>query len=240
MLKASDFVLVGFEATVVGFNLTASRSKLAAQLLDRYGEQIDEIRDFGFTRRRQSDWDEFQLGFGNLGFLTVRNVLAKVACGFPDEAGPGTVWVTGRMNWAVDLLSTILEFHKQDASALWLEMTWLLFGESSTTRLIEHMGLTRALNGFFAASQEFEIRGDTHTDVPGLFAVDCELTAGRLGDYEPPEDIGVQLEYRSPDNRVREGPRVDYSRPMLDKFFGTAPHAMSQHLARLFPVGETP
>ncbi|MBP3958623.1 hypothetical protein J8F10_25530 [Gemmata sp. G18] len=240
MLKASEFMPIAFEATAVGFNLSASRSKLAARLLNHYGDRIDDITELGFTRRKQSYSDEFQIMFGSVGFLTVDHIRAKVECGFPAESGPGKKWIPERVNWAVDLLSLILDFHKQRACSLWFEMTWLLWEESSTTRLIDQLGLTRSLNGFFAASQEFEIRGDSQTELPGLFPVTCELTMGRMVNYEPPEDIGVQLKYRSPDNRHDDDYPVDYSRETLDLFFATAPEVMYQQFDRLFPDGEAP
>lgn len=237
MLKASEFVPVAFEATVVGFNLNASRSKLAARLLDRYSDNVDEITDFGFTRRRQGIFDEFQMQFEGRGFLTVTAAWARVECGFPDESGPGREWVPDRVDWAVDLLSLILGFHKQQAVALQFEMTWLLWGEASTARLIDHLGLTKSLNGFFAASDEFEARGDTRCVIPDLFSVDCDLVAGRLSDYEPPENVGLQLLYWSPDNRSGADAPIDYSREVLNQFYAAAPRAMAEQLAALFPEG---
>ena len=235
MLKASEFVPIEFEATVVGFNLNASRSKLAARLLDRYSDRVDEITDFGFTRRRQAVDDEFQISFGTAGFLTVDHIRARVRCGFPDETGPGMAWIPERVSWAVELLSVILDFHKQRACSLQFEMTWLLWGETSTARLVDHLGLAKSLSGFFAASNQFEIHGDTQCVVPRLFSVDCNLVAGRFPDYEPPEDIGIQLRYWSPDNRVGEGTRIDYSREVLDRFYASAPQVMAEQLAALFP-----
>lgn len=237
MLKASEFVPVAFEATVVGFNLNASRSKLAARLLDRYSDNVDEITDFGFTRRRQAIDDEFQMGFEGFGFLTVDHVRARVECGFPDDAGPGMGWIPERIKWAVELLSVILNFHKQQPRSLRFDMTWFLWGETSTARLIEHLGLAKSLHGFFATSDEFEIRGDTQRVIPGLFTVDCDLVAGRLFDYEPPENIGVQLRYWSPDNRFEGDAHINYSREVLEQFYTRTPQVMAEQLIALFPEG---
>jgi hypothetical protein len=236
VLKASEFVPVAFEATVVGFALTKATGRLAARLLAKYGDLIDDEAGLSGPVRAKSPRASLQLLFNDYGLLTVTPAWATFQGSYPGS-DPWQDWVPGQLEWAVELLASILTIQKQPAMAVQLELTWLIWDESSTKRLIDHLGLSKSMNGFFATSNCFEIRGDTTTELPGLFPVECEFTAGRLEGFESPENVGVQIKYWSPDNRGGDENPVDYTRSVIDQFFATAPRVMHQQLERFFPAG---
>lgn len=240
MLKASDFRAIHCVASALGWELTANRGKLAARLLERYADRIDEVTDLGFARRKHSMTDEFELLLGTLGLVSVRQAAASISCECPVEREGSKDWLPAAVRGATDLLCEILAFQKQRPRALWFELTYLLWEVETTTTLVEHLGLVHTLGGLFAASTEFEIRGDTQLELPGLFPVTCELSAGVQVDFRPREDVGVSLKYRTRDNLVREGAPVDYTPELIARFFATAPQAMHDQLAQLFPGGEVP
>lgn len=233
MLQASQFVPITFSAAMVGFDLTKSVGRLVAQLMSNYGDEIDELEnhdlEFGET---------LEFVFRDRGLLTVTTFWTKFEGAF--EPNPNSIHDPNLspILWAVELLSTVLTIQKQQPVNLKFEMTWLLDGHTSTAALVDHLGLSRSLNGFFAASYAFEIFGDTSIMLPNLFSVDCELTTGRLGDYTPPENVGIVMRYRSPDNRLGESAPVDYTRAVIDQFFATAPVEMMKQLKSLFPTGD--
>jgi len=117
-----------------------------------------------------------------------------------------------------------------------LQVTWLLLGETSTERLIRFLGLAGAMNGFFANSEDFQIQGDTKVDLPGLFEAQCQLTLGRFGDYEPPDDLGIQIKYWGPYAIGAEEP-VRYTKEVARRFFSLAPQQMQKQLEQHFPSG---
>ena len=141
------------------------------------------------------------------------------------------------MRWAVDVLMSIMTTQKAMVMALNLEVTWVLSEHSTTAPLVAHFGLSRALGGFFTASEDFEIRGDTTTELPDLFPVRCEVLAGRLGNFADPENVGVQIKYRSPDRRVQTDVAVDFTRATVDQFFFVSPQVMERQLTKFFPIG---
>jgi hypothetical protein len=131
---------------------------------------------------------------------------------------------------------SIMTIQKAKVMALNSEVTWLLLGNSSTAPLVAHFGLSHTLNGFFAASEDFEIRGDTTAELPDLFSVRCDVFAGRLGDFAGPENVGVQIKYWSPDNRDDSDAPVNFTRTTVDQFFAVSPQMMERQLEQFFPI----
>ena len=233
MLQANQFVPVAFEAVVVGFGLTKSVGRLAARLLAAHGDSIDD--EFGLQiPKRSAPLGQLEFVFQDRGLLTVTPLWARFVGSFLEDVGPG--WASEPVRWAVDLLMSIVSIQKTKVMALNIEVTWLLPGHTSTAALVAHFGLSHSLGGFFAASKDFEIRGDTTAEVPDLFPVSCELFAGRLGDLEFPENVGVQFKYRSPDNRGGSLATVDFTRTTVDQFFAVSPQLMERQLEQYFPI----
>jgi hypothetical protein len=129
-----------------------------------------------------------------------------------------------------------MTIQKAKVLAIDSEVTWVLQEHSSTAPLVAHFGLSHTLGGFFAASENFEIRGDTTVELPDLFAVKCEVFAGRLGDFADPENVGVQIKYRSPDNRLDSDAPVNFTRTAVDQFFTVSPRLMERQLEQFFPI----
>ena len=236
MLKASQFVPVEFEATVIGFDLTKSVGRLAARLLAAHGDAIDD--EFGVHLPKRSDASgQLQLYFRDQGLLTVTPAWASFQGSLPEDVRPDSDPASESMRWAVDILMSIMSTQKAMVMALNLEVTWLLSEHSTTAPLVAYFGCSHALGGIFAASEDFEIRGDTTTELPDLFPVRCEVLAGRLGNFADPENVGVQIKYRSPDRRVQTDVAVDFTRATVDQFFVIAPQVMERQLTKFFPIG---
>lgn len=236
MLEASQFVPVAFEARVIGFDLTKSVGRLAARLLAAHGDLIDD--EFGVQiPKRSTTWGQLSLVFRDRGLLTVTPLWASFQGSLPEDVRSDSDPASESMRWAVDVLMSIMSIQKAMVMALNLEVTWVLSEHSSTAPLVAHFGLSRALGGFFAASEYFEIRGDTTTELPDLFPVRCEVLAGRLGNFMPPENVGVQIKYRSPDSRVESDAPVNFTRATVDKFFVVSPQVMERQLTKFFPTG---
>ena len=144
------------------------------------------------------------------------------------------------MQWAVELLMSVLKVQKSPVVSLNFEVTWLLVGHTSTSAVVEHFGLSHSLGGFFASSEDFEICGDTTAELPDLFSVGCEVVAGRLGGLGVEESVGVQIKHRSPDNRSGRGAPINFTRATIDQFFILSRQLMERQLAQYFPTrGDT-
>jgi hypothetical protein len=235
VLQASQFEPVSFKATVIGFGLTKSVGRLAARLLAAHGEQIDDEVGLQIPKRSATD-NTLQLLFRDRGLLNVTPAWARFEGAFPENPKPGQDWASEPIKWAVDLLMSIMTIQKKTTLALNLEVTWLIREHSSTAALVEHLGLSDSLGGFFAASKYFEIRGNTTIELPNLFPVDCEVLAGRLFEFEDPENVGVQIKYFSPDKRIDETAPVSFTRTVIDQFFAVSPRVMEKQLEQFFPV----
>ena len=235
MLQASQFTPVTFEAVVVGYQLTKSIGRLAARLLAAHGDLIDD--EFGFRiPNRSAMGGHLQLAFRDRGLLNVTNCWARFEGSFPQEVGPGPAWASEPVQWAVDLMMSVVDAQKSPVASLNFEVTWLLLGHSSTDALVAHLGLSQSLGGFFASSRDFEIRGDTNAELPDLFPVGCEVFAGRLSDLDDAESVGVQIKHRSPDNRLDLDAPVNFTRVTVDQFFALSPQLMERQLAQYFPT----
>ena len=235
MLEASHFVPVAFEATVAGFGLTKSVSRLVALLLTTHADTIDD-EDVPRIQSQSAAGGELQLIFRDRGLLTVTSGWASFEGSFPEDAGPGTGWAFKPVEWAVDLLMSIMTIQKANVLALNFEKTWVLSEQSSTESLVAYFGLSRTLGGLFAASEDFQIRGDTTVELPDLFPVECEVLAGRLVNVADPDDVGIQIKHRSPDNRGSSGAPVNFTRNTVDQFFTVSPQLMERQLAQFFPI----
>ena len=231
MIQASQFVPISFGVTMVGFGLTKSVGRLAARLLTSYGDEIDD--ELGNHIEIQ---EPLQFVFRDRGLLTVTTFWTKFEGAF--EPHPNSIHDPNLspIYWAVELLSTVLTIQKQQPVNLKFEMTWLLDGHATTTALVDYLGMSKSLNGLFAASTDFEVSGNTTVQLSNLYLVECELTTGRLGDYTPPENVGIVMRYRSPDNRFGDSAPIDYTRAVIDQFFANTPLEMMKQLKSLFPV----
>ncbi|MGL4420082.1 MAG: hypothetical protein ACRCZF_05410 [Gemmataceae bacterium] len=235
MLEASQFVPVVFEATVVGFDLSKSLGRLAARLLATHGEAIDDEMGIQIPRR-SATFKTLELVFRDRGLLTVTPAWVSFEGSFPEDVGPGSGPASETVKWAVDLLMSIMTIQKANVMALSFELTWLLQEQSSTAPLAAHFGLSHTLGGFFKASENFEIRGDTTTELPDLFPVKCEVVAGQVVDFEYPENVGVQIKHRSPDNRFESEAPVHFTSTTVDQFFAASPQLMERQLVQFFPI----
>lgn len=139
------------------------------------------------------------------------------------------------MQWAVELLMSIATLQKSNVPAIDTEVTWSLPDQTSTAPLVAHFGLSDTLGGFFAASEYFRIRGDTSTELPDLFSVECELFAGRLVNFDGPSNVGVQIKYSSPDSRRGLQVPVNFTRAKVDQFFTASLPSMERQLEQFFP-----
>jgi hypothetical protein len=235
VLEASQFVPVAFEATMIGFGLTKSVGRLAARLLAVHGDAIDDEVGLQIPKRSATG-RTLQLFFRDRGLLTVTPAWVSFDGSFPEDVSPDSGWTTEPVQWAVDLLMSIMTIQKAKVMALNSEVTWLLSAHSSTAPLVDHLGLSHSLEGFFAKSEDFEIRGDMNADLSDLFPVTCEVFAGRLGDFEGPENVGVQIKHRTPDNRIDPGPPVNFTRTTVDQFFAASAKLMERQLVQFFPI----
>lgn len=235
MLQANQFTPVTFEVVTVGFKLTKSIGRLAAHLLKAHGDLIDD--ELGLqVPKRSTPWGELELVLRERGILTVTHNWARFEGSFSQDVGLTSAWTHEPVQWAVDLLLSIMEFQKSRVMALNFEVTWLLSGHSSTAGLVAYLGLSHSFGGLYASSQDFEIRGDTDAELPDLFPVRCEVFAGRLSDLADEESVGVQIKHRSPDNRLDPDAPVNFTRATVDQFFALSPQLMERQLAQYFPT----
>ncbi len=234
MLQASQFVPFAFKVTMRGFDLKKSVGRLAARLLSSYGDEVDDKIGSHIDIR-----EIFEFAFRDRGILTVTTNWTRFEGTFAPSLNSCREPNLLPIHWAVELLSTVFSIQERRPLALIFEMVCLLDGHTTPAALIDQLGLSGSLNGFFAGSNTFEITGDSTTSLPNLFSVECELTAGWLADYMPPENIGVMMRYRSPDNLYGESAPVDYSRLVIDQFFDAAPLEMIKQLESLFSSGDS-
>ena len=120
VLKASQFVPVAFEATVIGFDLTKSVGRLAARLLAAHGDAIDD--EFGVhIPKRSATWGQLQLIFRDRGLLTVTPAWASLQGSLPENVRSDSDPASESMLWAVDVLMSIMSTQKAMVMALNLE-----------------------------------------------------------------------------------------------------------------------
>jgi hypothetical protein len=233
-IRADEFVPVGFRAVINSFGLAKRVGHIIGHVLAKYGDLVsDDVS--GQSRRDGGSVTSSQLIFPDHGLLTV-NPAAMTFYGWaPAASSTREPWLEDRISWAIEMLAHAFAAARQPTVGLALAIDWLLWDETTTNRLIDHLGLPNALGGLFAESDNFQIQGSLTLEMPNLFPVDCGVLLGRLLDYEHPDNVGLSMEvwhYQLPG----EAASTDYTGEVGRAFFRTTPSVLREQIERLFPA----